>query len=92
MLCDVIMYLDTWRIVLSWGKEPTDLDSYLVLPDPSHTHVNYDNREVISRSGKITLDTDSRKKYGHETITSMYCIIIDISIWITKKTFFNFIL
>ena len=80
MLCDVIIYLDTWRIVLSWGEEPSDLDAYLVLPDPNSTHVSYSNKIVISKPGKITLDTDSKKKYGHETITSMYFIIIDISI------------
>ena len=85
MLCDVIIYLDTWKIVVSWGEEPSDLDAYLVLPDPDSPHVSYNNMKVISKSGMITLDTDSTKKYGHETITSMYCIIIDISIWITNE-------
>ena len=70
MLCDVIVYLDTWKIVLSWGKVPSDLDAYLVLSEPSSKHVSYDNKKVQSKYGTITLDTDSKVQFGYETISS----------------------
>jgi len=52
-----------WRIVVSWGDYPKDLDAHLVMPDG--TEVYWGNR----RSGNANLDVDSRNGNGVETIT-----------------------
>ncbi|HON18563.1 MAG TPA: carboxypeptidase regulatory-like domain-containing protein [Salinivirgaceae bacterium] len=55
------------RIVLSWGENPTDLDSHLTGPTSSETrfHCYYANRNV----GVAMLDVDDVTSYGPETIT-----------------------
>jgi len=59
------------RIVLSWGKRPRDLDSYLTAPHKDHgkppCEVNFRNKKC--RSAPIRLDVDARRGYGPETIT-----------------------
>jgi len=52
-----------WRIVVSWGEFPKDLDAHLIMPDG--TEVYYENK----RSGNARLDVDSRNGNGVETIT-----------------------
>jgi len=54
-----------WRIIVSWGAVPKDLDAHLLLPDG--TEVNYTNK--VSANGLIKLDVDSRDGFGVETIT-----------------------
>ncbi len=52
------------RFVLSWGKNPRDLDLHLVSSD---FHISY--RNMRSSTGKAKLDRDARYGYGPETIT-----------------------
>lgn len=54
--------LDGMRIVLSWGKYPSDLDSHLWYSDQ---HIFW--REKVGR--KANLDVDDTDSYGPETIT-----------------------
>ncbi|MEM7532122.1 MAG: AbfB domain-containing protein [Chloroflexota bacterium] len=51
------------RIVLEWGENPSDLDSYLRLP--SQDTISYSNQG----GGSAQLDLDDQNGYGPETIT-----------------------
>ena len=54
--------LDGMRIVLTWGKRPSDLDSHLVFPG--------NNVYFSSKVGdESNLDVDDTNSYGPETIT-----------------------
>ena len=58
-----------FRIVLTWGSRPRDLDAHLSGPKPEggNFHIWYRNKMLIG--GKDFLDRDDTNKYGPETIT-----------------------
>ena len=57
------------RIVLSWGYEPSDLDSHITGPDGfgDRFHVYYSND--YTNNYEVELDVDDIMSYGPETIT-----------------------
>lgn len=64
-----------WRIVLTWGKTPADLDAHLTGPRTDNSnnrfHVYY-NSKTYSNPGntlRAKLDVDDTTSYGPETIT-----------------------
>lgn len=61
--------VDKYRIVLTWGSRPYDLDAHLSGPKPNgdNFHIWYRNRVLID--GKDFLDRDDTRSYGPETIT-----------------------
>ncbi len=58
-----------YRIVLTWGSRPPDLDAHLSGPNPDggNFHIWYRNRILIG--GRDFLDRDDTNGYGPETIT-----------------------
>jgi len=61
---------DKYRIVLSWGSTPADLDSHLIgcLDTGSDEfHISYRNMRIYQ--DRAVLDIDAVKGYGPETIT-----------------------
>jgi uncharacterized repeat protein (TIGR02543 family) len=54
-----------YRFVLTWNATPTDLDSYLKLPNNSS--INYSSK--TNTTYNATLDLDDTNGYGPETIT-----------------------
>lgn len=58
-----------FRIVLTWGSRPRDLDAHLAGPKPDggKFHIWYRNKILIG--GRDFLDRDDTNKYGPETIT-----------------------
>jgi hypothetical protein len=60
-----------YRIVLTWGENPSDLDSHLWVPvdGETHTHVYYSNRGSTTTEPYAALDVDDVSGYGPETIT-----------------------
>lgn len=60
-----------WRIVLTWGKTPNDLDSHLVGNYKGMLlHTYYASRNAYGGSTLITnLDVDDVSSYGPETVT-----------------------
>ncbi len=61
-----------YRIVLSWGSTPSDLDSHLLgtLEDNTSFHVYYSNKIYNYKGTTIAqLDLDDTTSYGPETIT-----------------------
>ena len=54
-----------YRIVLTWGADPRDLDSHLILP--SGEDVYYYHK--VASDGSANLDWDDTDSYGPETIT-----------------------
>jgi len=56
---------DEYRIVLTWGENPRDLDSHLRLPNLDT--VDYNNKTADDSSAN--LDWDDTQSYGPETIT-----------------------
>ena len=58
---------DVYRIILSWGSSPSDLDSHLVgaLSSGGTEHVYYSSKTGYASN----LDVDDTSSYGPETIT-----------------------
>lgn len=61
--------INEFRIVLTWGAFPKDLDAHLAGPDPDggDFHIWWRNKKPIG--GKNFLDVDDQRAYGPETIT-----------------------
>ena len=61
--------IDKFRIVLTWGPYPEDLDAHLAGPSPDggNFHIWWNNKTLIG--GKNFLDIDDKNSYGPETIT-----------------------
>lgn len=68
----IIENVSNYRIVLSWGMYPSDLDAHLSGKDNngSSFHVYYSNKSGYY-NGELSaeLDVDDRSSYGPETIT-----------------------
>ena len=56
-----------FRIVLTWGQNPIDLDSHLVTED--NLHIYYANKNITSNGQTMSLDVDDVTSYGPETVT-----------------------
>lgn len=58
-----------YRIVLTWGRYPVDVDAHLRGPHPGHQdfHIYWNRRTLIK--GKKYLDRDDTSSFGPETIT-----------------------
>jgi uncharacterized protein YfaP (DUF2135 family) len=58
-----------FRVVLTWGFSPTDLDAHLTGPleNGSRFHVFFDSK--VSPDGGARLDVDDESSYGPESIT-----------------------
>ena len=69
IVCALSPEIKEFRIVLTWGSRPRDLDAHLSGPNPEggDFHIWYRNRYPIS--GKDFLDRDDMDKYGPETVT-----------------------
>lgn len=68
-----IMSSKTYRVVLTWGASPSDLDSHLTgsAADATSFHIYFDNK-VANKTNGIeigNLDVDDTTSYGPETIT-----------------------
>ncbi|KAK3718988.1 hypothetical protein QZH41_013156, partial [Actinostola sp. cb2023] len=66
--------IDMYRIVLTWGKIPRDLDSYILTTWPTSDKcklgkVFYNERKCAHGSESISLDVDATNMHGPETIT-----------------------
>ena len=59
------------RLVLTWDKEPADLDAHLEgpLPDGERFHVYFHQRGDLKSKEFVNLDVDDRNGEGPETIT-----------------------
>lgn len=62
---------DEYRIVLSWGEDPSDLDSHLWVPlgGTTYAHVYYGYRGSAVDEPYAELDVDDVTGYGPETVT-----------------------
>lgn len=64
---------DSYRVVLTWGETPRDLDSHITGPasEDSYFHVYYSNKVFYNDEGEevVTLDHDDITSYGPETVT-----------------------
>lgn len=63
---------DEYRIVLTWGRKPMDLDSHLTYYEDGtrQFHIYYGNRTVCYNSNEVAmLDLDDTDGYGPETVT-----------------------
>ncbi len=61
-LSPVLKNLNSMRIVLNWGKNPSDLDSHLSY---KNQHIYWDKKQGLSAN----LDVDDTDSYGPETVT-----------------------
>ncbi len=61
-LSPVMQKLDGMRVVLTWGRHPSDLDSHLVYPN---NHVYFHHKQGSASN----LDVDDTSSYGPETVT-----------------------
>lgn len=64
---------NVYRMVLTWGETPSDMDSHMVGPDAQGRtfHVNFGSGGVPGPEGTYicNLDVDDTNSYGPETIT-----------------------
>jgi len=69
IVCALSPEIKEFRIVLTWGSRPKDLDAHISGPNPDggDFHIWYRNRYPIG--GKDFLDRDDMDKYGPETVT-----------------------
>ena len=69
IVCALSPQIKEFRIVLTWGSRPRDLDAHLSGPNPDggDFHIWYRNKYPIG--GKDFLDRDDMDKYGPETAT-----------------------
>lgn len=58
-----------YRIVLTWGSRPRDLDAHLSGPNPDGGNFHIWYRDHYPMGGKDFLDRDDTRSYGPETIT-----------------------
>ena len=61
---------DSFKIVLTWGENPRDLDSHLFTPSigGSTYHVYYVSKGSATNNPYVWLDLDDQYSYGPETI------------------------
>jgi len=68
-----IMASSTYRVVLTWGYSPSDLDSHLegYAADGSSYHIYYRDKNAYDKNGNLiaNLDVDDTTSYGPETTT-----------------------
>lgn len=69
IICALSENIKEYRIVLTWGNHPKDLDAHLSGPNPDggNFHIWYRNKILIG--GMNFLDRDDTNIYGPETIT-----------------------
>ena len=63
---------DEYRIVLTWGENPRDIDSHMIgtKADGSSFHVYYADKNAYDGDVRIcNLDVDDTSSYGPETVT-----------------------
>ena len=68
-----VLSANQYRVVLTWGENPLDVDSHLTGPlaDGSRFHVFYNSKIAYDGGEKVAeLDLDDRYSYGPETITT----------------------
>jgi len=66
---------DGWRVVLTWGKKPKDLDSHVYYGRRGSCHMYYGKTKVKCRSAyrvEAHLDVDDTESYGPETTTFLH--------------------
>lgn len=72
MVLTPVLDSDEYRIVLTWGASPSDLDSHLTYYQGStqkeHVYFHHNNGS-INGNADISLDLDDMSSYGPETIT-----------------------
>ncbi|MDY6915233.1 MAG: hypothetical protein SVM86_02815 [Candidatus Cloacimonadota bacterium] len=61
--------IDKFRIVLTWGLKPKDLDAHLSGPRPNGEDFHIWYRHRVKIGGHDFLDRDDTNSYGPETIT-----------------------
>ncbi len=61
--------VDKFRIVLTWGAFPEDLDAHLSGPKPGGGNFHIWWRQKMKIGGRNFLDVDDQRAYGPETIT-----------------------
>lgn len=76
------------RIVLTWGEEPSDLDSHLTGPkaDGGRFHIYWNNKVYEDAETEVNLDRDDVSSFGPETIT----VINQITDGTYKYNVFNY--
>jgi adhesin/invasin len=62
-----LAFTDSYRILLTWGATPSDLDSYTYTP--WGCVVSYSNRQCVNGTTEVELDRDDTSGWGPETTT-----------------------
>jgi len=67
---DIFLDSPAMQAILTWGADPSDLDSHLVGPSQSGTfHVYYSSQGSLSAEPYANLDTDDVTGYGPEVVS-----------------------
>ena len=70
---DSCLVLDAFTAKLTWGLNPSDLDTHVVGPDgPTDYHIWYQNKGSLEGTGaRSNLDVDDTTSYGPEIYTAL---------------------
>jgi hypothetical protein len=70
VLVPAAVYGDQYRFVLTWGENPSDLDSHLWVPQgQNHYHVAFWDKGSLTGEPYAELDVDDVFSFGPETVT-----------------------
>ncbi|MBN1971067.1 MAG: hypothetical protein JXR48_03520 [Candidatus Delongbacteria bacterium] len=88
---NLILTVNVFTISLSWGEQPFDLDSHLIIPseeDPQSQgyHIYYDDFGDIINYPNALLDTDDTFSYGPEIISGFHLYQGTYEYWIYNYT------
>ena len=72
---DITVHAPVFAVTLTWGEEPSDLDSHLLIPDANDPtqegyHIAYYDMGSILQYPNAMLDTDDTSSFGPEIITA----------------------
>ncbi len=65
---DIVLYAPTLQVTLTWGEDPSDLDSHFT--SSNRDHVYYMDKGSLTTSPYINLDTDDTTSYGPEVVSA----------------------
>ncbi len=70
----LVVTVPAYSIALTWGEEPEDLDSHLLIPmtwndEYTHYHIAYYSKGTLGDYPYAMLDTDDTSSFGPEIIT-----------------------
>ncbi len=87
----LVLTVPAYTISLTWGAEPEDVDSHLLIPMTWDTgyeyyHLYYSNMGTYSEDPYAVLDTDDTESFGPEILTGTHLYNGRFQYWVNNYT------